>query len=67
MLNKIFYASYIYTETSQIPSTYSDDFFRILNIITLVLLIIIWKGKEMFYLTTHSTHFIYGYMVSDIW
>ena len=21
----------------------------------------------MFYLTTHSTHFIYGYMVSDIW
>ena len=22
---------------------------------------------EMFYLTTHSTHFIYGYMVSDIW
>ena len=25
-----------------------------------------WKGKEMFYLTTHSTHFIYGYMASDI-
>ena len=23
--------------------------------------------KEMFYLTTHSTHFIYGYMTSDIW
>ena len=21
----------------------------------------------MFYLTTHSTHFIYGCMVSDIW
>ena len=21
----------------------------------------------MFYLTTHSTHFIYGYMMSDIW
>ena len=27
-----------------------------------------WEGrKEMFYLTTHSTHFIYGYMASDIW
>ena len=26
-----------------------------------------WKGKEMFYLTTHSTHFIYGCMASDIW
>ena len=26
------------------------------------------KGrKEMFYLTTHSTHFIYDYMASDIW
>ena len=21
----------------------------------------------MFYLTTHSTHFIYGYMASEIW
>ena len=24
------------------------------------------KGKERFYLTTHSTHFIYGYMASGI-
>ena len=23
--------------------------------------------KEMFYLTTHSTHFIYGCMASEIW
>ena len=23
--------------------------------------------KEMFYLTTFSTHFIYGYMVLGIW
>ena len=23
--------------------------------------------KEMFYLKAHSTHFIYGYMASDIW
>ena len=22
---------------------------------------------EMFYLTMHSTHFIYGYMAEDIW
>ena len=26
----------------------------------------VWKEK-MFYLTMHSTHFIYSYMVSDIW
>ena len=25
------------------------------------------RGREMFYLTTHSTHFIYSYMASDIW
>ena len=25
------------------------------------------RDREMFYLTMHSTHFIYGYMVSDIW
>ena len=23
--------------------------------------------KDIFYLTMHSTHFIYGYMASDIW
>ena len=27
----------------------------------------LWGEREMFYLTTHSTHFIYGYMASDIW
>ena len=30
----------------------------------------LYEGKterEMFYLTMHSTHFIYGYMASDIW
>ena len=26
----------------------------------------LFKRKEMFDLTTHSTHFIYGYMASDI-
>ena len=25
------------------------------------------EGRKMFYLTMHSTHFIYGYMASDIW
>ena len=25
------------------------------------------KEEEMFYLTTHSTHFMYGYMALDIW
>ena len=25
------------------------------------------QRKEMFYLTVHSSHFIYGYMASDIW
>ena len=25
------------------------------------------RMNEMFYLTMNSTHFIYGYMASDIW
>ena len=29
--------------------------------------IMIQREREKFYLTMHSTHFIYGYMVSDIW
>ena len=28
---------------------------------------VLTRMNEMFYLTTHSTHFIYGYMASDIW
>ena len=31
------------------------------------MLVVICTEREMFYLTTHSTHFIYGYMASDIW
>ena len=31
------------------------------------ILIVREREREMFYLTTHSTHFIYGYMASDIW
>ena len=27
----------------------------------------LYGREEVFYLTTHSTHFIYGYMASDIW
>ena len=33
--------------------------------LTIVLNIFVWK--EVFYLMTHSKHFIYGYMASDIW
>ena len=31
---------------------------------------LIWckkDGRKIFHLTTHSTHFVYGYMASDIW
>ena len=28
---------------------------------------LIEREREMFYLMMHSTHFIYGYMASDIW
>ena len=33
--------------------------------ITTTTLVVCWRN-EMFYLTTHSTHFIYGYMASDM-
>ena len=28
---------------------------------------VILGRKDMFYLMTHSTHFIYSYMASDVW
>ena len=31
------------------------------------LLLLKLREREIFYLTMHSTHFIYGYMASDIW
>ena len=37
------------------------------NIIISTLSFVTGREREMFYLTTHSTHFIYGYMASDIW
>ena len=36
------------------------------NVLSFPPLICHFNRKEMFYLTTHSTHFIYGYMASDI-
>ena len=39
----------------------------VLRIHELHLLNSVRREREMFYLTTHSTHFIYGYMASDIW
>ena len=38
-----------------------------MSIIIISIIIITEREREMFYLTTHSTHFIYGYMASDIW
>ena len=29
--------------------------------------VLLYEREKCFYLTTHSTHFIYGYMASDIW
>ena len=40
---------------------------RLTGIIIITTIIIINTEREMFYLTTHSTHFMNGYMVSDIW
>ena len=38
-----------------------------LQIFTFEILTVAVEGrKEMFYLTTHSTHFIYSYMASDM-
>ena len=34
-------------------------------IIIIFILFFIFGGKEIFYSTTHSTHFIYGYIASD--
>ena len=32
-----------------------------------IIYIYIYGRKEVFCLTTHSTHFIYGYMANDLW
>ena len=51
--------------------SYSLEFSSTLSELPLLLLVsyfVAWeRERETFYLTTHSTHFIYGYMASDIW
>ena len=47
---------------------YPGDHFQTMVTHCKLVNIVLKEGrKEMFYLTTHSTHFIYGYMASDIW
>ena len=58
--NKNVTSSYMSTITKLPP-------YFILFYIVLYFIIYIYREREMFYLTTHSTHFIYGYMASDIW
>ena len=40
---------------------------RLTQVWCLVDLFVPYGEREIFYLTTHSTHFIYVYMASDIW
>ena len=45
------------------PSHRQDSTYHGLSLVYVLL-----QGrKDMFYLTRHSTHFIYGYMASNIW
>ena len=41
--------------------------FEVTNEVNVIEITLDEREREMFYLTTHSTHFIYGYMASDIW
>ena len=42
---------------------------HLMHSVRCVFSVLVWNERErkMFYLTTHSTHCIYGYMASDIW
>ena len=56
-----------YTIRSNNLSKEKCDITFIRSFIQSFLIPVVFEGrKEMFYLTMHSTHFIYGYMVSDI-
>ena len=45
----------------------SSQCFTTCVIMVMLCAILSGREREMFYLTTHSTHFIYGYMASAIW
>ena len=55
----------IYPPTHFVTGTHLTYLDRVAN--TASWSILVRERKEVFYLTTHSTHFIYGYMTSDIW
>ena len=51
------------------PPTHANGFSGspTVNVMLRIHLLVIEGRKKMFYLKTRSTHFIYGYMASDIW
>ena len=60
----IFFSIYIYTQYDSLNSLDTR-----LGMYYYYCMSVKWdyREREMFYLTTHSTHFIYGYMASDTW
>ena len=42
-------------------------YIEIVNNLNSKFLVLMGRERNVFYLTMHSTHFIYGYMASDIW
>ena len=55
-----------HSERTLVPPTKRKHISRS-DLMSWVTTVCCWKGKERFYLTIHSTHFIYSYMASDIW
>ena len=64
------YHSFCYTSLGALAGTRNSSMGPLMNLRTMSQSCstgVVEGRKEMFYLTTHSAHFIYGYMAFDIW
>ena len=64
--DKMVDSKYINYNTNTYTNTYISIYYVIIQIFNTDILVL-EREREMFYLTTHSTHFFYSYMASNIW
>ena len=57
----------MHSHSNILCADYEEMFFLLIKMCSQSLSIMEQGRKQLFYLMTHSTHFIYGYMASDIW
>ena len=59
--------AHTHTRNARAVVAKQNKYHYFIRLVAKLLSSVLEREREMFYLTTHSTHFIYGYLASGIW